>query len=414
MTVFWIVAALLLGAALLFVVPPLLARRPVTTADRAQERMDIVLFREQLAELEGDLSSGVLSADQFASARSELEHRLLDDVAGGNDKAAVAVGPVAGKATAVFVALAVPALAVSLYLTLGNPDAIAPAPASAQAQTGHLQTQEQILAMVQNLAARLEQNPDDAEGWAVLGRSLLAMQEYQDAALAFEKAAALVHSDAQLYADYADALAMASGERLDGKPMQLIRRALEIDPNNQKALWLAGTAAYEFGNYEAALKTWTHLQGLLEPGTEAFNTMAENIGEVQQLMRNGASQPAPAALNIAADKRVAGTVTLAPELSARAAPGDAVFVFARAASGPPMPLAAQRVSVADLPYTYALDDSFAVMPGMKLSDYAEVVIVARISKAGNATRGSGDLEGISGTVALGSDNVQVNIDAVVP
>ncbi|KAF0192460.1 MAG: hypothetical protein FD165_1085 [Gammaproteobacteria bacterium] len=416
MTVFWVVAALLIGAALLFVVPPLLARRPVFIDTQARERMDIELFREQLAELENDLNNGVLSADQFEQAHSELEHRLLEDVAGMKETGAAPVGHTSSKGTAVFVGLAIPAAAISMYLVLGNPAAMLPATQAASAQTGHLQTQEQILAMVQNLAARLEQNPDDAEGWAILGRSLLAMQQYQDATVAFENAAALVHSDAQLYADYADALAMASGEQLVGKPMQLIRRALEVDPNNQKALWLAGTAAYESGNYDEALTTWKHLQGLLAPGSEAAETMARNVGEVEQLMRSGASQPAaPAAASAAAaDRRIAGTVTLSPALQARVAPGDAVFVFARASSGPPMPLAAQRITVADLPYMYSLDDSLAVMPQMKLSDFAEVIVMARISKAGNATRGSGDLEGASGVVALGSENVQVSIDSVVP
>lgn len=417
MTVFWIVAALFIGAALLFVVPPLLVRREAVSDAHARERMDIVLFREQLAELENDLRSGVLSAEQFAQARDELQRGVLEDVA-GIDVTAAPRRAGGGRGTAIFVAVAVPVAAVSLYLTLGHPAAMSPAAQQAATQPGHLQTAEQIMSMIENLAARLEQNPDDAEGWAILGRSLLALQQYQDASVAFENATALAPTDAQLYADYADALAMASGESLEGKPAQLIQRALQIDPNNQKALWLAGTAAYESGNYAEALTVWKRLQGLLEPGTEASDTIAANIGEVEQLMRGGGAPPPAAAASpssvATAGKRVAGTVTVTPELRDRIVPGDAVFVFARASSGPPMPLAAQRVTAADLPYAFSLDDAAAVMPQLKLSDFAEVVITARVSKSGNATRGSGDLEGSSGVVTLGSDNVQVSIDTVVP
>lgn len=416
MTVFWIVAALFVGAALLFVVPPLLTRRHSAIDTHAREKMDVVLFHEQMAELNSDLRNGVLNVEQFAQAQAELERRLLEDVSGMDTSHDHVRAPAANsKFTAAFVAVALPVMAVALYLTLGNPAAMAPAAQQASAKPGHLQTAEQIMAMVEGLAARLEQNPDDAEGWAILGRSLLAMQQYQDASIAFENATALVQSDAQLYADYADALAMASGESLEGKPGLLIQRALEIDPNNQKALWLAGTAAYEAREYTEALTIWRRLQHLLEPGSEAAETIAANIGEVEQLMAQGGAPPEPAAASVAAlDKRVTGTVALLPALQDKVAPGDAVFVFARAASGPPMPLAVRRVTSADLPYAFVLDDSAAVMPQLKLSDFVEVVITARVSKSGTATRGSGDLEGSSGVVTLGNGDVHVTIDTVVP
>ena len=419
MMVFWIVVALLIGAALLFVVPPLLVRRSVPVDSHAQDRLDISLHKEYLAELENDLRIGVLSAEQYDQAKAELERRLLEDVSGdGEDNGKQVAVKQTGRGTAVFVAIAIPLLAVTLYIQLGNPDAMSPEARNASPENPHAQaTPEQVMAMIHSLAQRLEKNPDDAEGWAILGRSYLALEQYPEASAALERATDLVQSDAQLYADYADAYAMAHGESLDGKPMQLIHKALDLDPDNHKALWLAGTAAYESGNYKDALLTWKRLQSLLPPDSPAQETMATNIKEVQSLIDGNAPPLMQANKDngaVATATNISGTVSLDPSLQSRVAPDDVVFIFARAPSGPRMPLAALRIGVSELPYTFSLDDSQAVMPQRKISDFPEVIVGARISKSGAAMPASGDLQGSSDVVALGSRDVRIVIDTVVP
>jgi len=430
MTMFWIVAAFFTIAALLFVLPPLLTQHRADTKKNPPlpDELNVSVYKDQFAELQADLDAGLISAEQYEQSRHELERRLMHDVADGTIEADHAKTVVKrGRWAAAVIALVLPLAAVGLYTRFGNPDAIAPEPRSASA-TGHPQSNADITRMAEDLAAKLEQNPDDGDGWVLLGRSYMALGRFKDAAEVFAKAEQLVQPDAQLLADFADALAMSDGRgNLGGRPLKLIRQALELDPNNQKALWLAGTAAYETGNYKAALITWQRLEKLLPPGSETAQTIAGNIREVQALVSGGSAadtadsgsafQASAGDLGTkpaAAAAHVSGTLRLAAGNNFNADPGDAVFLFARAAQGPPMPLAVLRVKVKDLPLTFTLDDSMAVMPVRKLSDVDTVVVGARISKSGSATPQSGDLEGFSAPVAVGSNGVEVVIDHLVP
>ena len=267
--------------------------------------------------------------------------------------------------------------------------------------------------MVARLVARLEKTPQDGNGWALLGRSYGVMQRYQDAAAAYARAAALITDDADLLADYADALAMSQGQRIEGKPLQLIEQALKIDPLQWKALAMAGTAAFERKEFQHAIGYWEKLQSRAEPDSELARTMASNIEEARQLAgikaQTQATKPAPAAV-----ASVQGTVSLSRAQAAKAAPSDTVFIFARAVEGPRMPLAIVRRQVKDLPLTFSLDDTQAMSPAMKLSNFTEVVIGARVSKSGNAAPQSGDLQGTSQTVKVGAKNVAIVIDSVIP
>lgn len=445
MTVFWIVAACFIIAALLFVLPPLW-QRPDKDPDKKKgspiehSAINTKIYQDQIAELENDLRNDMMQPEQYAQARRELERRLLDDVSAAPETAAPAVQLAPNytgrnRTTAIAVGIMVPLFTVLLYLKLGSPDALSPqanVSANADAPTGqqHSDAPAQIQQMVSALVERLRQNPQDAEGWAVLGRSLYALGRHAEAAEAFSKASAMVPNDAQLLADYADAMAMANGERLDEASIALIRRALQADPNNQKALWLGGTAEFESGNFAGAVKYWEHLLKLLPPNSEVSQTMAANIEEARGLASGNPNSsnsfptmnsdtPIAASTAAGGGGTVAGTVTIAPALTGRMAPTDTLFVFARAAptatgGGSRMPLAILRAQARDLPLTFSLNDTMAAMPTMKLSNASEVIIGARISKSGDAMPRSGDLQGSSAVVKVGSSGVKIMIDSVAP
>jgi cytochrome c-type biogenesis protein CcmH len=264
--------------------------------------------------------------------------------------------------------------------------------------------------MVERLAARLRESPDDVEGWKLLGRSYSVLGRFPESADAYAKAAARAPRDAQLLADFADVLAMARGSagagNLLGEPEKLIARALEIDPQNLKALALAGTAAFARKDYAAAAAQWEKMLPLVPPDSEDARAIRANVEEARAL----AGSPPPAAV---AKRSLKGTIALSSKVKAKASPEDTVFIFARAVEGPPMPLAVQRVKVRELPVAFALDDSMAMAPGMSLSAHPRVVVVARVSRSGSPGAQPGDLQGTSAAVANYAGNVTVVIDTVV-
>jgi cytochrome c-type biogenesis protein CcmH len=255
MTAFWIVAALLLAGALLFIVPPLLRRGKAGPTERT---VTVSVYRDQMTELEADVRAGTIDTEQFEKGKDELERRLLDEVTLTEDSSVAGrPEPKRRVAVAAIVAFAVPVCAILIYLELGHPEAIAPGKDVLSAQAAaHALTPAQIAAMVEQLAERLKTNPNDAEGWHLLARSYTAFGRFREAADAYAKASALTPNDPQLLADYADTLALANGSNLTGKPLELIQAALKLDPNNQKSLALAGTAAFNNRDYVAAIDYW--------------------------------------------------------------------------------------------------------------------------------------------------------------
>jgi len=414
MILFSVVAALLVAAALLFIVPPLWRRRDKRSVRRDLSNLEI--YKDQMRELEADLANGVLSQEQFDQGHLELERRLLEDVPPNAGQTAPRDDSEAGRGAAITVMLLVPLLAVFLYLIEGNPAALSPEKITVAQQSGngpaHAVTAEQINAMVEGLAARLENNPQDAEGWRMLGRSYVALGRYQEAVGALQRAVSMLKDDPDLLADYADALAMTSGQTLEGKPLELVKRALKLDPNHEKSLWLAGTAAYNKGDYHGAVAYWDRLLKQMTPGSKEAQQVMSIIAEAKDLADG--KMPAPAAQAAPSEAKVDGTVSLSPELMAKASPDDTLYVFAKAAQGPPMPLATFRAQVKDLPMKFNLDDSMAPTPMAKLSDFPSVIVGARISKSGDPMPHSGDLQGMSQTVQVGSSGVEVRIDSVVP
>jgi cytochrome c-type biogenesis protein CcmH len=284
---------------------------------------------------------------------------------------------------------------------------------------GHAITASQIESMTEKLAARLKEQPDDADGWAMLGRSYAVLGRHDQAAPAFKRAMALRPDDAALLADYADALAMVNGRNLEGEPSRLIERALKVDPNNLKALSLAGTVAFYRKDYPGALRHWEKM-AQIAPDSEWVQQIQGGIDEARKLMGGpsvaaAAAQPAaPAARPTTTNgSSVSGTVTLAASLAGKASPDDALFVFARPADGPRMPLAMIRKQVKDLPLTFKLDDSMAMSPAARLSSAERVVVGARISKRGDATAQPGDLQGLSAPVSPGATGLKLEISEVV-
>ncbi|TMH93294.1 MAG: c-type cytochrome biogenesis protein CcmI, partial [Betaproteobacteria bacterium] len=382
---FWGASALLAAVALLLVMRPLLRRRAARVSRRA---LNIAVYRDQLRELEADLRAGTLAQADYERACRELEARLLEDVENQVEETEPRRG---GRTMMVLTGISIPALALAVYLVVGNPGAIDP-------QAAHGFTARQVEAMVERLATRLKDHPDDAEGWKLLGRSYSVLGRFQEAAHAYAKAAARAPRDAQLLADFADALGMAQGQRLAGDPEKLIARALEIDRDNLKALALAGTAAFERKDFKAAAAYWERMLPLVAAESEDARAIRSNMQEAKSLAGS--------------TKVLKGTISLSSKLKQKTSPDDAVFIFARAAEGPPMPLAVLRKQVRDLPVAFSLDDSMAMAPGLKLSGFSRVLVGARISRSGNATPQPGDLQGISAPVANDATGVAVVIDTV--
>lgn len=420
MIVFWLIAGGLLVAALLFVLPPLLTRGSRTPPlDRA--RANAMIYQDQMRELENDLRHDLMRNEHYQEGRDELQKRLIEDVAVSDIPPPPESGRATqvGRVTAVLVGLFVPLLAIGLYFTWGAPSGLDPdvtPPPVAAGQEHNLQP-NQVLQMVERLQQKLKENPDNVQGWAILARSLYALNRMDDALIAFGEATSRGGADAALLVDYADALAMVSPDKtLEGAPWELIEKALTLDPNNDKGLWLAGTREFERKNYAGALEYWTKLRNhSTDPQVvaEMDNVIAEAEQKLGRAPGTTVAAAPPRAPTARALAQVSGTIHLSRELLAQAAPDDAVFIFARPVNGPRMPLAVQRAQVKDLPLEFTLDESMAPQPTATLATVAEVIVGARISKRGNAAPQAGDLEGLSTPVRVGARDVKIEINSAV-
>ena len=410
---FAVVCILLLLAALAFVLVPLLrARRGDPAALRSA--LNLAVYRDQIDELARDLGNGAIGRAQHDEALAELKARVLEDVPAAGEPAAAQDGRGARYGVALAVGIAMPVAAILLYLALGEPQAIVAPPAQVAQSAAHSQEAAQVEAMVKALAARLEANPGDAQGWALMGRTQAALGRFDASAQAFERALQLQPNDPQLLTDLADSLAMLQGQSMAGRPSELVEQALKREPEHPKALALAGAGAFERGDFQGAVDRWERLREVMQPGSELMAQLDQSIAEARR--RGGLPEPGPGASPAPAARTasVAGLVSISPPLAARVAPGDTLFVYARAAQGPAMPLAIVRGSAADLPLSFRLDDGMAMAPGMSLASFPEVIITARLSKSGSAVPQSGDLEGDSGPVKVGARDLSIVIDRVRP
>lgn len=282
MLTFWIIAALLILFALWFVLPPLLEK----TVDNNREDLraaNVLIYQDQFKEMEADLKNGLMSEEQYQQDKEELERRLLEDVKASD--AELPSTSAAGRQFAYGVAMLIPIGVIAFYFGVGNRAGLAQnlPQMAAQQQAGPM-TDQQVAANVEKLAKKLEQNPNDAQGWTMLARSYMSMERYTDAASAFEHVTALNSNDAGAWADYAEAVAMTNGQRLAGKPAEAINRALQIDPKHQKALDLAGSAAFQVADYKKAIDYWQKLLLLLPPGSDELRSISEQITRTKQLI----------------------------------------------------------------------------------------------------------------------------------
>ncbi len=423
MLAFGLTAAGLTILTLMILVRPLLTRAAAASGEQDKR---LAVYRQQFAELEQDYRNAVLTADQFQAARRELERRLLEETGSADGLAPGVVLPVKVKTVAVLVAVVVPVASALLYWKLGAPQVITnPDVLMAQRSAdGGQGAMSGLTAMTERLKKRLEQNPNDPPGWALLARAYAEIGRHAEAVPIFEKAVQMSPPDAQLLADYADALAVSQGRMLKGKPEELIERAMKIDPNNVKVLLLAGTVAYNKKEFSRAATLWEQARANLPPQTEAaaIQELIDGIVEARQLAGEkpvpmAAAKPSAPAKPAAPGGQAAavtGTVTLAPALAAKGSPTDTLFVFAREVNGPPMPVSIVRATKKDLPFTFRLDDSNSPMPARPLSQVSSVVIVARLSKSGQAVPKSGDLQGMSQPLKPGAGSVHVTIDQEIP
>ncbi|MBC7404842.1 MAG: c-type cytochrome biogenesis protein CcmI, partial [Cytophaga sp.] len=369
MSVFFIVAALLTAGALMFVLPPLLRKDIDLSQHVLRDEINLAVLRDQMRELDADLAASTINPDAYQSAKLELERRVAEDV-----QAAAAIESIQSDKpwTAVVVGAGVPILAIALYFLLGSPGVFDPTKAAGTQGSANQVTEEQIIAMVAGLEQSLKSKPDDAQGWNMLARSYHTMGKYREAAVAYANVVRLIPDNADLLADYADALAMAQNRSLLGQPEKIIAQALIVDPKNVKALALAGSAAFDKRDFQTAVTQWKKILLLVPPDSETARSTMSSIAEAQRLAGEPGTIPTPAtvapnapstaAQTTAAQTtatqttatqttatqttatqttdmvKVEGSVEIDAAVRAKVADTDAVFIFARAAEGPKFPL----------------------------------------------------------------------------
>jgi cytochrome c-type biogenesis protein CcmH len=417
---FLLIVTVMVLIAFLLVLPPLWRKHPVVAAD--QDQRNIAIARQRLTELKEQLQAGALTQELYDEQRAELELALSDDL---DIQSHVKASSTQGRWMATVLVLAIPMAAGSLYWTLGNYQSLnqtATPMEGGNAAISEEQAQqlEQMKQMVQGLADRLQKQPDDALGWTMLGRSYKYLQQNDKAVLAFEHAYKLIGDQPEIMLLYADTLAFVNDQQLAGKPAELVFKALAMEPDNVTGLWLGGMAKAQAGDFSAAMDLWKKLEGLLPPGSEAqqeiqglMAKLAAQMPEATAQVESTQTPPPPSPVSASIDIQV----SLAPELQKSASPDDTVFIYAKALSGPQMPLAIVRKQVSELPLTVSLTDAMAMTPTtardggsvaigrepmrpMKLSNFEQVKLLARVSKSGDAMQQPGDLIGIIEQVAV--------------
>ncbi len=415
--IFWTIGVLLLILGVLFVVIPLW-RGSVQSNAVQRDTANIEIYRDQISEMNNDLSNGLLTQEMYDQGKQELQSRLLDDVEQSKSTNTKAVtNPF--RVLALVLSVVLPLSATAIYWKIGNLDALVPQQSASPGDFAVAHSAAELSALEEKVSGK----PDDANSWYLLAKSYAEMGRYPDAVNAYDKLTQLIPNEAQLWADYADSMAMASGKSLSGKPAMLLDKALALDPDNFKALALSGSAAMERQDYAVAVLHWEKLLKMIPKDNENAQIVEGGINQARELMaqKNGGQLPPSTqfsssdtqAATGAGKEAISGTVTLSNELKAKASPDDTVFVLVRAASGPKMPLAIVRKQVKDLPMKFTLDDSTSMSPQMKVSNFEQVVVIARVSKSGNAMTQPGDMQVMSAIIKPGSKGLKLKIDQLV-
>lgn len=438
MTYFWIIAGIFIVVALLFVLPTLLRSKEEESEDSVDnDDANVSVYRDQLADLEVDLANDILSQEQYDKSKQELQQRMLQDIP--EKKTMINKTQKRGRsiATSSLLTLAIPLSAIFLYLNIGDTrgfmsqEQLASATQMQHANAGMggdggVEGHSEFASVVDNLIVRLNSNPEDVEGWIMLARTYAIMNRFDDASNTYAKLNELVPDNPQILSDYADMLAMTNQVGLAGRPTELIQQALSIDPEYPKALALAGTVEFDKKNFNDAAEYWERLLAVIPDDSQLAGSVRDSIADARSLASGGApvtqpqvaqaektpvAAPAPAGDGNAS---ISGTVTINEALASRASANDTLFIYARAETGPRMPLAILQLKVSDLPASFSLNDDMAMTPTMKISSFPKVVVEARVSKSGQAVPTSGDLQGFSAPVNLGQNDISIVIDQQVP
>ncbi len=386
---FWLIIAVLVIIAVLIVVLPLLKSAPAIADD--SEQQNIAIARQRLHELKQQLEDGVLTEEQYQLQYQELQQCLNDDLA---YKPQTTAANSNGRWVIPVILLNLPLFSVFLYFDLADPNALQ----KQQVQQQQSSNIDEVNRLIPQIIERLKQNPDDLQGWFMLGRSYKFVERYQEAAKVFGKIYSLQPENPEAILNYAETLAVINNGKLSGEPANLAYKAVRISPDNKDALWMAGLAKAQEGDNAQASQYWQKL-------IEQLPADSDSVNQIRQMLVELGEQPSaqPAVSDNAVNIHVQVAVDEAVKNSLQA--GQVVFIYAQAVSGPKMPLAIVRKQVADLPISVDLNDSMAMQPNIKLSDFKAVKIIARVSKSGTATTQQGDF--------IGSTEVSLPVDASV-
>lgn len=406
MTVFLITAAIMFMIAFALILPPLFRKNFSIESQSIENDANLSIGRERLRDLKNDLRAGRIDQQQFDQARSELEKNLAQGMSEEKNTSTIKKN---NPLLAIFLMITLPLLAAGIYLKTGMPQVLDP---EFEKQLEAQQTMSDVETMIIALAERLKENPEDGEGWAMLGRSYVAMNRFQEAQDAFKRAHEILDDDVSLLADYADAIGRGNGSDLTGEAKPLIERALTLVPNHPKTRWLAGMLAFQEEEFEKVPGFLQPLLAQTEPGSEIHEGLKRLINEARsqsgvlpEIEKEEDQQTIPLYLK----------VSLSENLKDKVDPEDVVFIFAKAVQGSPMPLAAAKLKVKDLPASLTLGDDMAMRPDMKISDHKMVTVNARISKNGDPVAVSGDLQAEAIDVKTQvSEIIELIIDQTVP
>lgn len=415
MTVFLLVSAMLALLLLMFLLLPLWRRKNGAVHSGHDVRRKA---------LKDAFDAGVLTREEFDAKLALLAEETPVESAANQETTRTV------KIVMVSVAILLPLSVFGLYRAIGRPDALsqpgltAPPVAATPAAAGGQKTSMDMDAAIGSLRAKLEKNPADADGWLLLGRAYQSVGRNDEGGKALQKAYELAPGRTEIEIAYAESIALTSPtRRIDGKPLQMIRHAMESDPENQDGLWLLGMSDYQNGRYAEAIASWERIRKQLGPDSDVLESVNNMIGDAKAHLRGepvaGAATgttTVAAAATAAGSPRLRVRVALAKKREAQVSPDFTVFVFAKAVDGPPMPLAIRKLQVSELPATVELTDADAMMPEMRLSKFKRVSVTARISRSGDATAKPGDLQAVPFEVDVGQSGgpIELSIDQVVP
>ena len=388
MIVFIVIGTVMLASALWLLLWPLLT--PSTRTIIPRHELNVRIAQQRLAEIETELENEQLSDADFNTAQTDLEDTLLTEIQREEGSESLKNS---GPLPVLIVATLFPIAVIALYLILGSANHVSTDDQSVTTDTS-TRSPDALLA---ELKLRLEQNPTDREGWAILASAMMSLGEYAQAVGAYEKLYALTGDDAEVLVGYADALTMAEEGALNDRVITLLDRALKIDPEQPQALWLAGMAAEARGDLPRALEHWHRLKPALHADPQAQSELQALIDRVTELAISRGLAVKDHPQTVQRLNRPAAPVTLtvrieiAPALATQIESSHTLYVYARSNAGDRIPVAAVRRSAGELPLELVLDDRSSLMGTSVLSDYNTVTLSAHISRTGDAIRQPGDL-----------------------